>query len=134
MANFESFETAIKAYLDELAKTDKLFAKTYAKENKSLDECCKYIMAEAKKAAKGKAQIALKDEDVYNLAVHYYDEDDIKATEEVQGEVVVAEKKPKAKATPTEKRKETKRKKVAEPEPTDEEEVENDYELEIPIF
>lgn len=71
----DSFHKAIKTYLDERAKTDELFAKSYAKEGKSINECCKYIMGEARK--RGTA-VCMTDEEVYGLAVHYYDEDDIK--------------------------------------------------------
>lgn len=70
-----SFQDAIKSYLDERAKTDELFAKAYAKSNKSLKECCDYIMGEAKK--RGNA-VAMTDDEVFGLAVHYYDEDNIK--------------------------------------------------------
>lgn len=70
----KTFKEAIKNYLDERAKTDELFAKSYAKENKSLDECCSYIMGEARK--RGNA-VAMMDEEVFGMAVHYYDEDDI---------------------------------------------------------
>jgi len=75
MSNNNSFINSIKSYLDDRASNDELFAKTYAKENKSLDECCNYILSEAKK--RGNA-VAMTDEEVYGLAVHYYDEDDIK--------------------------------------------------------
>lgn len=39
MKGTEHFKQAIKAYLDERAKTDELFAVSYAKENKNLDDC-----------------------------------------------------------------------------------------------
>ena len=71
----KTFKEAIKCYLDERAGTDELFAKSYAKENKNLDECCSYIMGEARK--RGNA-VAMSDTEVFGLAVHYYDEDDIK--------------------------------------------------------
>lgn len=70
-----SFKNTIKSYLDERAKTDVLFAASYAKENKNLDECCSYILGEAKK--RGNA-VAMTDDEVFGMAVHYYDEDDIK--------------------------------------------------------
>ncbi len=70
-----SFQTAIKSYLDKRAETDELFAVSYAKQNKSINECCDYIMGEAKK--RGSA-VAISDEEVYGMAVHYYDEDNIK--------------------------------------------------------
>lgn len=69
------FKQAIKSYLDKRAKTDKLFAVVYAKANKNLTECCSYIMGEAKK--RGNA-VCMSDEEVFGLAVHYYDEDNIK--------------------------------------------------------
>ena len=71
----KTFKEAIKSYLDERARTDELFAKSYAKENKNLDECCSYIMGEAKK--RGNA-VCISDNEVFGMAVHYYDEDDIK--------------------------------------------------------
>lgn len=71
----KTFKEAIKSYLDERARTDELFAKSYAKENKNLDECCSYIMGEARK--RGNA-VAMSDTEVFGLAVHYYDEDGIK--------------------------------------------------------
>lgn len=134
MANFKSFEDAIKTYLDKLSKTDELFAKTYSKKGKNIKECCNYIMGEAKKAAKGGTSIALSGEEVYALAIHYYDEDDISAPDEVAGEVVAP-----AKTEKPSKPKTSKRKKVAKPEPVVEpqaevEEAEEDYELVIPVF
>lgn len=141
MANFVSFEDAIKTYLEKLAKNDELFAKTYAKKNKSLKECCNYIMAEAQKAAKGGKCIALSDEEVYNLAVHYYDEDDIKAPDEIKGASVAVSAKVTEKPEPKAKAKRTKAVKPEPlPEPKQEIEVavepedEENYELDIPIF
>lgn len=68
-------KTKIKNYLDERAKNDELFAKAYAKPNKSIDECYKYVLGEARK--KG-TEVGMTAEEVYGLAVHYYDEDNIK--------------------------------------------------------
>lgn len=76
--NFTSFETAIKTFLDNLAKEDEMFAKSYAKPNKSISECCKYIFQQVEKNRKNNERcVACTDEEVYGLAIHYYDEDDI---------------------------------------------------------
>ena len=75
MKSSQDFKKAIQAYLDLRAKTDKLFAVSYAKTNKNLDDCCNYILGEAKK--RGNA-VAMTDEEVYGMAVHYYDADSIK--------------------------------------------------------
>lgn len=45
------------------------------KENKSLEECGRYILQEARK--KG-SFVAMSDKEVFGLAVHYYDEDNLK--------------------------------------------------------
>lgn len=47
----KTFKEAIKSYLDKRARTDELFAKSYAKENKNLDECCSYIMGKPRSEA-----------------------------------------------------------------------------------
>lgn len=84
MAN-AGFENAIKNYLDKRAESDRLFAVSYKKENKSIQECCKYIYSQAKKLlAKGGNAVGVDDDTVYGWAVHYYDEDDIKV-ENVKG-------------------------------------------------
>lgn len=70
----KEFEEAIKKHLEGLAERDELFRAVFAKEGKSIEECCRYILAEARK--RGTA-VAMSDEEVYGLAVHYYDEDDL---------------------------------------------------------
>lgn len=69
----------IQSYLEERAKNDPLFACVYAKPNKNIDECFDYIISEAKK--RGNA-VCMSDDEVFGLAVHYYDEDDIKVSKQ----------------------------------------------------
>lgn len=69
----KEFQKAIKTYLDNRAKQDAQFAENYAKPNKSIVYCCNYIMRQAQKH-KGQV-VVLSDDEVYGLAVHYYDED-----------------------------------------------------------
>lgn len=40
----DTFKTAIQNYLEYRAATDELFAPLFANPNKSIDECCKYII------------------------------------------------------------------------------------------
>lgn len=86
------FEDTIKNYLDSRAKEDSLFAETYKKENKSIEECCKYIMQQAQKMYNKRVNggIAIDRKTVYGWAVHYYDEDDIKLEDELEGVEVAA--------------------------------------------
>lgn len=76
MAKNNSFQDTIKAYLDKRAEEDSLFAVTYAKENKSLEECISYIMGEMLKASvniqSGVKGCGMEDDAVYSMAVHYY--------------------------------------------------------------
>lgn len=123
---FTKFETAIKTYLDSVAEKDELFAESYKNPNKSIKECCAFLMNEAKKAAKN-GLIACKDEEIYGLAMHYYDEDDIEVGETPTNVKVVQV--PDSKLTITPKKGKGKRKK--ETTLTD---MNDDYELEIPMF
>lgn len=75
--NTKSFKEIIKDYLDNRAQNDPLFAKSYAKENKNIKDCCSYITSQAKKQASNGCA-AILDEVVFGWAVHYFDEDDIK--------------------------------------------------------
>lgn len=70
-----SAKDAIKQYLDSRAASDPLFAKSYAKPKKNIDECFNYILNEAKKRG---SSVCMTDDEVFSLAVHYYDEDNIK--------------------------------------------------------
>ena len=115
------FEKTIKAYLDELAERDSLFAKAYAKDGKSIGKCCKYIVAEAKKKAFNTStgqMSAISDDEVYSMAVHYYHEDNVEVAEDIKAEVV----------TPKQKRG---RKSKAEPKKP---QVESSLAIEIPLF
>lgn len=86
------FEDTIKNYLDGRAKEDSLFAETYKKENKSIEECCKYIMQQAQKMYNKRVNggIAIDRKTVYGWAIHYYDEDDIKLEGELERVEVAA--------------------------------------------
>lgn len=75
---FKSAKERINDYLDERASQDELFAKSYAKTNKNIDECYDYIVGEARNQCKDSDSICISDDVVYGWAVHYYDEDDIK--------------------------------------------------------
>lgn len=112
-----SFETTIKNYLDNRAKEDKSFADKYANPNKSITECCKYIYQQVEKSRKDNARcVACSSDEVFGVAVHYYDEDDIKVTGSsapVEG-VSQSPEPPKLTDKPKERKKKTKVKKETE--------------------
>ena len=71
------FKKQIQSYLSKRAETDILFRPVYDKENKNIDDCITYVLGEVKKKAGSDNAIAMTDEEVYSMAVHYYDEDSI---------------------------------------------------------
>ena len=75
MGQVKGFNDIIADYLKQRAEEDTLFAPKFANPNKSIDECCRYILGAARK--RGTA-VAMSDSEVFGLAVHYYDEKDIK--------------------------------------------------------
>lgn len=81
----EHFKQTIKAYLDERAKNDELFAVSYAKENKNMDDCVTFILNQVKRSK----CMGLTDEEVYSLAVHFFDEDDIEIGNSIACNVIV---------------------------------------------
>ena len=85
MKGSETFKQTIKAYLDKRAAEDELFAVSYAKPNKNLDECVNYIFGEVQKSGCN----GFADDEIFGLAVHYYDEDEIKDIKPIKGGRVV---------------------------------------------
>lgn len=81
----EHFKQTIKAYLDERAKNDELFAVSYAKENKNMDDCVTFILNQVKRSK----CMGLTDEEVYSLAVQFFDEDDIEIGNSIACNVIV---------------------------------------------
>lgn len=73
----KSFNEVIADYLKQRAAEDTLFAPKFTNPKKSVDECCRYILGEARKRGN---EVVMDDNEVYGLAVHYYDEDDIKVS------------------------------------------------------
>lgn len=70
----DAFEQTIKQYLDKRAQEDELFARHYAKNEKTLKGCCSYIIETVEKTKRN----GFADEEIFGMAVHYYQEDDIK--------------------------------------------------------
>lgn len=70
----EMFKKSIKEYLDKKASEDIFFEIAYTDEKKNLDDCVTYIINQVKASG----QCGFADEEIYGMAVHYYDEDNIK--------------------------------------------------------
>lgn len=74
----------IGLFIEKKAEEDPSIARNILKEKKSLEECYKYIKAEISKLARDNPVIITTDEPVYEMAIHYYDEDNIKIANPMQ--------------------------------------------------
>ena len=79
------FKRTIEAYLAQRAAEDTLFAATYKKPNKNIDDCITYILNEVKKSGCN----GFTDGEIFSLAVHFYDEDSIEVGKPINAQVVV---------------------------------------------
>lgn len=70
----KAFEDVIMAYLKRFAERDETFKKKLENEKKSISECCDFIASEVNRMG----VCGLTDAEVFGLAVHYYDEEDVK--------------------------------------------------------
>lgn len=80
------FKEAIKNHLDQMAKQDFAFAERYKLDSKNLNDCCAYIISQARKQAKNNCA-AIEDSVVFGWAVHYYMEDDVKVDNSAKAKV-----------------------------------------------
>ena len=69
----DQFKITIQKYLEKRAEDDSLFSETFKKENKSIDGCVNYILQSVQKSGCN----GFADEEIFGMAVHYYDEDSI---------------------------------------------------------
>ena len=86
MKSTNHFKNTIQAYLEERAASDPQFEWAYTtKENKNIDDCITYILnAVQKSGCNGFA-----DDEIFGMAAHYYDEDDIEVGKPIACKVVV---------------------------------------------
>ena len=67
------FKQTIQSYLQRRAQEDELFAPRYADPKKNIDDCITFILNYVKQSGCN----GFADDEIYSLAMHYYDEDDI---------------------------------------------------------
>lgn len=85
MKGTEHFKKTIAEYLNQRADTDPLFAVNLKKETKNIDDCITYILNQVKASGCN----GFSDDEIYSMAVHYYDEDDIEVGKPTDCQVVV---------------------------------------------
>lgn len=90
-------------YLGQLLRTREDIKEQLSKPKKDLKECMNYLMSCAKNKRSGSCAV-MSDDEALSLAIHYYDEDDLKV-EKVSGTVATS---PKIKVQPKKQEQQTK--------------------------
>lgn len=79
------FKQAIQAYLDQCALFDELFREKYTNQKKNIDECIQFILNTIQKSGIN----GFADNEVFGMAIHYYQEDNIEVGKPITCKVVV---------------------------------------------
>lgn len=79
------FQTEIQSYLEQRAEYDELFARSYRNPLKNIEDCVTYILNEVQKSGCN----GFADDEIFGMAVHYYDEADIEIGKPIDCKVVV---------------------------------------------
>lgn len=85
MKTTELFKNKIQEYLTQRASQDEQFRSRYENPRKSVDDCINFILHEVQKSNCN----GFSDEEVYGMAVHYYDEDDLSKIKSIHCHVVI---------------------------------------------
>ena len=85
MSGTEQFTRTIFEYLNLRAATDPLFAPKLKKPHKNIEDGIIYILKQVQQSGCN----GFEDDEIYSMAVHYYDEDDLEVGSHVACHVVV---------------------------------------------
>lgn len=85
MKTTEHFKNTIEAYLRNRAETDKLFAVSFNKSEKNLDDCITYILNCVKQSGCN----GFADDEIFSMAVHFYDENNIEIGNPIDCNIIV---------------------------------------------
>lgn len=85
MSGTEQFTRTIAEYLNLRAATDPLFAPKLMKPHKNIEDCITYILRQVQQSGCN----GFEDDEIYSMAIHYYDEDDLEVGSPVACHVVV---------------------------------------------
>lgn len=73
MKTTDLFKQTVKEYLDHRAEEDALFSLTYSNPTKNIDDCLTYILNTVKQSGCN----GFADDEIFSMAVHYYDEPEV---------------------------------------------------------
>ncbi len=85
MKGTDVFKKTIEAYLNGIASNDPEFDKKFTSEGKSIDDCVTYILNTVQKSGCN----GFTDDEIFGMALHYYDEEKIEIGKPIDCKVVV---------------------------------------------
>lgn len=85
MKGTQAFQDTIAQYLMARAENDPLVAVRLANPSKTMEQCCAYIIGEVKKSGCN----GFADDEIFGMAVHYYEEIEIEVGNPINCQVVV---------------------------------------------
>ena len=80
MKGTRAFTETIQAYLGQMAEYDTTFAERYADPKKNIGDCVTYILNQVQQSGCN----GFEDDEIYSMAVHYYQESDIEVGKPVE--------------------------------------------------
>ena len=81
----EHFTRTIEAYLNNRAETDNLFAVSFNNPDKNMADCITFIL----NSVKASGCVGFEDSEIFSMAVHYWDENDINIGNPISCNVVI---------------------------------------------
>ncbi len=92
MANLIKFEEVIKNFLEAKANEDEDFRIKYSDPKKNIKDCIQYILSEVKKNfCKEEQQVALTNDEVFLIALNYYENSEDIEIKNTEGSVIISE-------------------------------------------
>lgn len=88
MKGTDNFKKVISDHLNKMAADDPRFAEKMKDPKKNLDDCITYILNRVKESGCN----GFTDAEIFGMAIHYYDETDVKPGEKLKCDVVVNHK------------------------------------------
>lgn len=81
----QHFKDTILDYISKEANTDPLFKEKFENPKKNIEDCCTYILNQVKKSG----QNGFADAEIYGMAIHYYQEENVEVGGKINANVVV---------------------------------------------
>lgn len=88
MKTTDSFKNTIESHLKNVASEDSAFAEKLENPNKNIDDCITYILNQVQQSGCN----GFEDQEIYGMALHYYDEENVKPGGNIDANVVVNHK------------------------------------------